>query len=72
MKFIQKDKNFNDVEVIEVDQKNLSSECWLIQFQGLRACDNCDLKNTDDCGGQNIRKTLQNDKGIKITKTKGI
>ncbi len=72
MKYIKKDKDFKDVEVIEVDQANLSSECWLVQFQGLRACESCDFKNTGDCGGKNIIKSLQNDKGFKVTKTKGI
>lgn len=35
----------------QVDQNNLTSDCWLIQFNGLDACENCELKNTDECGG---------------------
>jgi len=41
-----------------IDQNKLTSECWLIQFNGLDACKNCELLNKKDCGGKNIRKKL--------------
>jgi len=44
----------------QIDQSKLTSDCWLIQFEGLSACDNCDYLNTSECGGQNIRKQLLN------------
>jgi len=43
----------------EIDQSKLTSECWLIQFDGLSACEGCEYLNTNDCGGQAIRKQLQ-------------
>jgi len=42
----------------EINQDNLTSECWLIQFNGLKACDTCEYLNTSECGGINIRKKL--------------
>lgn len=38
-------------DTIEVNQNKLTSDCWLIQFRGLSECENCDLKNTSECGG---------------------
>jgi len=46
-------------EVIEIDQSKLTSDCWLIQFKGLKACENCEAKDTDECGGKDIRKSLE-------------
>ena len=45
-------------ETKEIDQSKLTSECWLIQFNGLKACQTCEFINTAECGGKNIRKTL--------------
>ena len=42
----------------EIDQSKLTSDCWLIQFGGLSACETCEALGIDDCGGQNIRKQL--------------
>ncbi len=42
----------------EIDQSKLTSECWLIQFNGLDACKDCESLNTSECGGRNIRKRL--------------
>lgn len=42
----------------EIDQSKLTSDCFLIQFDGLSACENCEALNTVDCGGQTIRKQL--------------
>ena len=41
-----------------IDQSKLTSDCWLIQFGGLSACENCPAKDTSDCGGQAIRGHL--------------
>ncbi len=60
----QKAKIVNDQIVIteskEIDQNKLTSDCWLIQFNGLSACKTCEALNTSDCGGQAIRKRLIN------------
>jgi hypothetical protein len=49
-----------------INQNDLSSECWTIQFIGLKACENCEFKNKKECGGKNILKKLENEKGFKI------
>ena len=41
-----------------ISQNKLTSECWLIQLNGLGACTKCEALNTNDCGGQDIRKRL--------------
>ena len=46
----------------EIDQTTLTSDCWLIQFNGLQACDNCEFLNTDECGGKELRKNLLKEK----------
>jgi hypothetical protein len=46
------------VETVEVDQSQLTSECWLIQIQGLKACQKCEFLNKNGCGGKKIRKHL--------------
>ena len=43
----------------QVDQNSMTSDCWLIQFNGLSACDTCELRNTSDCGGGKTLKTLK-------------
>lgn len=55
-----------------IKQEDLTSECWSIQFEGLKACQCCEYKNSSNCGGKDIRKKLMNKKGIKITATEGI
>lgn len=32
----------------EIDQNKLTSDCWLIQFEGLAACKNCEFKDTSE------------------------
>ena len=44
-----------------VTQSNLSAECWNVQIWGLEHCATCEYKNTDECGGKNIRKTGKNE-----------
>ena len=53
---------------IEINQNELTSDCWLIQIRGLKACEECNLKNTEDCGGQEIIKKLNKIKPEKNTK----
>ena len=48
-----------------VDWK-LSSECWMVQFNGIKYCLDCEYKNTEECGGENIRLSGKNDKGIEV------
>jgi hypothetical protein len=54
------------VEMYQANQSRMTGECWLIQFRGLAACEDCEALDTPDCGGQNIRKTLKNEKGFDI------
>jgi len=54
------------VTVRTIKQNNLTSECWTIQMQGIDACNTCKYKDTDECGGKEIRKTLQNEKGLNV------
>lgn len=49
-----------------IKQNNLSSECWLIQFQEISACKNCEAMGTKECGGKSILKKMKNKKGIPI------
>ena len=36
---------------IDLDQNKMTSDCWIIQFIGLSACNNCELNGKRDCGG---------------------
>lgn len=52
-----------------IRQKDLTAECWVVQFSGTEYCAMCEFKDTKYCGGQNILKTGKNEKGIEIGKT---
>ena len=41
-----------------VNQDSLTSECWLIQIYGVDTCNTCEYLNTEECGGQDIRKRM--------------
>lgn len=43
----------------EIDQKTLTSDCWLVQFNGLAACKKCPEKGKRSCGGGQTLKRLQ-------------
>jgi len=43
---------------------NLTKECWKIQLHGTWICDGCPLRYSDQCNGQEIRKTGKNSKGF--------
>jgi len=47
-------------------QKKLTAECWMVQAFGTTACESCEFKDADECGGQEIRKTGRNEKGYVI------
>jgi hypothetical protein len=57
------DKNGQTTSAREIPQNKLTSECWLVQMNGLQECDRCDFADTDDCGGKQIRETNKNEKG---------
>jgi len=51
----------------EFEQTDISSECFHVQMQGLKACDGCELRDTEDCGGVEIRMSGGwNEKGKKV------
>lgn len=54
------------VQVRQVPQAALSPECWIVQFQGLAGCKSCGARNTDDCGGPEIRLTGRNELGFLV------
>lgn len=43
----------------EVDQSSLTSDCFMVQFNGLTACETCKYKNKSDCGGGETLKRLK-------------
>ena len=45
-------------KVKRIYQKDLTSDCWPIQFWGLPYCRTCDYLASEDCGGQRIRKNI--------------
>lgn len=49
-----------------VKQANLTAECWMVQIYGTSHCSSCEFKDTDDCGGPEIRKSGKNEKGIEV------
>ena len=42
-----------------VNQAELTADCWMIQFQGLGACESCEFLDTPDCGGKGILKAIE-------------
>jgi hypothetical protein len=49
-----------------VSQKNLTSECWLVQIWGEKSCQTCEFKGKRECGGKKIRKSGKNEKGLDV------
>jgi len=41
-----------------VKQGDMTADCFMIQLWGLSACETCEVKDTSECGGQEIRKDL--------------
>ena len=60
--FYSKAKIENDQLILtdtkQIDQSRLTSDCWLLQFDGLAACKDCEARNTPDCGGGETLKRL--------------
>lgn len=50
----------------EIKQSELTCECWSIQCWGLDACKNCEFKDSEECGGKEVRKKLMNKLGHKV------
>ena len=65
VKFVEMDENFKPVKTYERKQSELTSDCLLIQFKGLAACVECELKNKPDCGGGETLKQMIIDEGGK-------
>jgi hypothetical protein len=55
------DLNGNITESKTFDQNSLTSDCWLVQFDGLVACKSCEAFGTDDCGGGDTLRKLNNE-----------
>lgn len=53
-------------QVRMVKQANLTSECFMVQFMGLEACQACEVRGTKECGGKKIRQTGKNEKGLDV------
>ena len=49
------------MEVKIMKQSDLTSDCWIIQIWGIEYCKDCEVLNTDECGGQKIRKRILNE-----------
>jgi len=45
-----------------ISQKSLTSDCWLVQFWGLKACERCEYKGSPDCGGKRILSLIEKGK----------
>lgn len=48
-----------------INQKDLTSDCWMVQVWGLPYCsgfgdpvDACEYLDTEECGGERIRKLI--------------
>ena len=51
----------------KIDTSKLSTdECWGVQINGLKHCENCKWVGISACEGQNIVKTGFNSRGYKI------
>lgn len=42
-----------------INQGNLTSDCWMVQFWGLSACKRCELEGSEDCGGKKILEKIK-------------
>lgn len=43
----------------QVDQSKLTADCWIVQFNGIEACNECEYRDTKDCGGGETLKKLE-------------
>ncbi len=66
LEFFIKKYNKKMKEII-IKKSNLSNkECFWIQVKGLKFCETCKFKDSSECGGKEIRKTLMNLKRFKV------
>lgn len=65
-KYVEFGRDLKPVKAVTIDQASMTAECWSVQIKGLEACKSCELRDTDDCGGENIRKTGKNEKGFPV------
>lgn len=56
----------HEIKTRMIPQKDLTSECWTVQMQGLGACKTCPYRGTKECGGKNIIRTMRNLKGKRV------
>lgn len=49
-------------KVYLVEQDKLTSDCWMIQIQGIEACRGCEFLGKKECGGKAIRKRIFQDR----------
>ena len=47
------------MKTFTINSKDLTSDCWLIQIRGIEACVACGVKGTDECGGEEILKQIE-------------
>lgn len=59
-------EGLKESNVTQIKQAELTGECWLVQAWGLDQCKTCDVKDTSECGGKNIRSTGKNTKGLQV------
>lgn len=52
--------------VVCIPQAKLTDQCWTVQVWGLKACATCEYRDSDDCGGSDIRKTGKNSAGHRV------
>ena len=59
--------NFPFLAMKLIDTSKLShDECWGVQINGTRHCQNCKWTGISACEGQNIIKTGYNSKGYRV------
>lgn len=46
-----------------IDQSTLTADCWLIQFEGLAACESCKMSGTPECGGGDTLVRMKEGRG---------
>ena len=54
------------MDIKQIKQSELSSECFMVQIFGFDTCLTCEYKNTDECGGKEVRKSQVNSKGYDV------
>ena len=58
-------EQIRDAHVTHVLQDDLTSDCWLVQIEGVSACEKCPDRDTDSCGGGKSLAASQQRRGAK-------